>query len=1810
MDSTQHAAFQGVQTSPIVLVQGIPGSGKTFLAQHSAEFRCLQNRNLQVLIGSYKNVSTDHLCEEANYKPHRLIRLGTCSQSNTLLRASGARLGRPDKRLRKIERYFEFLHLTALNALIFVTTCAWSDSCPVSERELFLSVYQLVDELINGTLDKHMKELTNLIGEDFRQPTNINGVFSENGVNATRKMIDFLMIDSRHEDYLRPLWEFFQTTVSHHSDDVEFVAHIKEAMMKASPAEDSEDKENTSTEETEEELCDDEAPTDELVFDIKQEERVRKMEERDQEKDELFRLHLAMYGTGSAQEGWYSPISASPDSHLGDLTNKDNEFSLSDLEKGSYAYLASNVSSLTPAQTRNMFLQFVTEMYDAAGAISNKIQGRLYGSKIQSKFRAVGATTSYCQMRSTVVEALGVELYVGEEAGEVSEYQILCLLCALSCQLWPEHVDIDTGLADGALHVDASWPQLILLGDHQQLRPLLKAQGIQGSVFQASAFERLVNKHRTEDYDEDNAPTFFHSHLHANRRSHPSIVAPFRCVYNLEIDALVSPEERLLIPEYHTSRSAWECYHMARSINDRLGDKFKEGYTRLLQESRTMAEAYIKREQLESYSPYGPYDECIPGSKVMCEDGSFLSPIPGRVVLIDIEGIHGNETVNFWEERVGTSRKNEGSGWLSVLLFKHLVHRVGIARRDISLIAPYAAEFFLTKDLLSYLHLFPPSHSNRIQRALLELESYTRISNPKTYYAAEKIRSMLVELAELSENSPKEKRTEATTIIYDMIDMFCYNNSVQIGDRMQGCENEIIILDLCLSNPNAHNFMADYRRLNVLMSRARCSLIIIAGASALLGKDWKMENCETSNPRFTTLSLMEVESLVGKISTHKLNFRAFANSAYNDGYPISVVEAKHLTLGCPRHPDSFYPFVMKEIFETAEEHKQQMLQKQISRTIARPAVAPSPIVNGNAENSPQPERSDEDDQIVDPHSGDRNCYKKCGLLCKRKLHYCKALCHVHAPWFGKFGWRCSELVDYDPVEYGCMHDTVFQFECHLSEEKLHELLCDPQFWPCDQESEVYCFMCGSVMQVVSCFVFKSSPELSQQMCVDCYEQQQLQIAEPYEGEWGSEEAREEWGGVVGHTGYAVEIPRQSGYPPTQPETNEVYREEKMYRDSGESSGDEVDNTEKHKNITEVNKREFLEEEGLREEKKYTFEENVGGLEESVSESESESGYESEEDLDITVVFSFKFYQKCELVCGSTQQPALVTDPESIGALMNGLHTKFQGVDKLQFLCRAEAVEKDLPDNVDTSVSLIGSFPYKEKSIRMHDFNSLFANRKDRLFNTPIVLDPPAEHISGSGQIFLLYDVDVVESSRLCVDCFLQLKEKAEGLVAKGVDLKQSLEDIKALFQLGCNQKNKTVAINGKSVRNKAVQTLDKHASKSTVKILKRGHFEVDQSIKVKEPEETQVIGNGNSGNEVKNVDGGQNHTLPEESETEPNTQRSTETTEQLDTQELECGDTGEDNHLNEVEREKPITNTDGVKRNTEHTEKSEDGLECGETREDSAPNRVDGLEKGKDRNIEEEEEFQEKEESWEDVNWEERLEGLVDEVIGYSEDVVSVVLFSLSHDYSYVGDITRLVLRTIPTSHQDILSQKFDLDAMVGLQEAPEIHNLKMYMNYFLQSKDKIFHPLWQKKCSLLLNLLQNIIERRVFAVQVFSKYNKEWMSAPRVKLAQYRRTKAAEKDFLEGRSTEHASDLVVKLKPFSRVVETSQKGSSVKLVASTSLRVFVSVLLPVDVFSLDSKDFPKIFDFWAEMLEPSPLGCSHFAFILLAKAVLPLRET
>ena len=266
--------------------------------------------------------------------------------------------------------------------------------------------------------------------------------------------------------------------------------------------------------------------------------------------------------------------------------------------------------------------------------------------------------------------------------------------------------------------------------------------------------------------------------------------------------------------------------------------------------------------------------------------------------------------------------------------------------------------------------------------------------------------------------------------------LYAYPNCVQIGDRMQGSENEIIILDLTVTDPKRFNFMADYRRLNVLMSRARSSLIIVAGAQVLLGPQWwRVQGYEQRQPNaLTELSrVFPVENAIGKLPTHVLNFRAMANSAIDSGYPIHVVQTQFLELRCPRHPEGHF---------------------RIS--------APNRALYWYRCYNKRQQAVDSGEGMFIPR-----CKNLCGVMCVRGLHPCTQVCHVHAPWFHEYHlpeYTCYQLRDVHLSEFGCSHDTVVERPCYVKlEEQLQKLLKDQKLgmnWPCQGEEVRCCQRCG------------------------------------------------------------------------------------------------------------------------------------------------------------------------------------------------------------------------------------------------------------------------------------------------------------------------------------------------------------------------------------------------------------------------------------------------------------------------------------------------------------------------------------------------------------------------------------------------------------------------------------------------------------------------------------------------------------------------------------------------------------------------------
>ena len=363
----------------------------------------------------------------------------------------------------------------ALNASIFVITCAQTNSVPIADSELFRPIYKLLEGVWSGELRELLAELDkkSLFSSAMDVLTRPGSAFSQEAREATSLVVEQLLKDYRHEDFFRPLWEFYQSKIEVHNNPL-LSEHLKQVM------DDSVTDNYLSNLGPNDQVKSAEADEcsyfgEVYSFESHDEEQVCRLEERDQEVLELLRFHKYEYGEGS-------PVPSLPHTRQSLCNTADRHNSIEYVEY-SFASLISTFRDLNHRLIHCMFMLLATEVFDVMQIAHQALSDLYMGSKIKSKFHAVGATTSYCQMRPGVIRSMNFDFYVGEEAGEVAEYQFLSLLCSLHQTPWPETVDKHSGrLHDGSIYVDPKWPQLLLLGDHQQLRPLLKAEGLQGML--------------------------------------------------------------------------------------------------------------------------------------------------------------------------------------------------------------------------------------------------------------------------------------------------------------------------------------------------------------------------------------------------------------------------------------------------------------------------------------------------------------------------------------------------------------------------------------------------------------------------------------------------------------------------------------------------------------------------------------------------------------------------------------------------------------------------------------------------------------------------------------------------------------------------------------------------------------------------------------------------------------------------------------------------------------------------------------------------------------------------------------------------------------------------------------------------------------------------------------------------------------------------------------------------------------------------------------------------------------------------------
>ena len=322
---------------------------------------------------------------------------------------------------------------------------------------------------------------------------------------------------------------------------------------------------------------------------------------------------------------------------------------------------------------------------------------------------------------------------------------------------------------------------------------------------------------------------------------------------------------------------------------------------------------------------------------------------------------------------------------------------------------------------------------------------------------------------------------------------------------MQGCENEVVILDLTITDPGKPNFLSNYRRLNVLMSRARSSLIILGSGKALLGFEWWRHqlhpHSSASSFHFNRHDVVDqneqlcaaLGEFVAKndasyyrhppplcrlinsfpksadrsLFTHVKIFRAFANSAASRHYPLTVVQLPHLHLCCPRHPpDSIDQLPRRSsLFIFAKLRFQQYVRfvKEMNQRRSMMRLSSDDVTFDGDEDLPSPVEE----------STWRVCRRRCAAECPTsKEHSCKEKCHPHASWFHKFGlpeYLCHEISEIPLSEYGCQHGRMYHRKCSAKDPRnfFRAILSDDSVesrskWPCQESEERACAVCSLI----------------------------------------------------------------------------------------------------------------------------------------------------------------------------------------------------------------------------------------------------------------------------------------------------------------------------------------------------------------------------------------------------------------------------------------------------------------------------------------------------------------------------------------------------------------------------------------------------------------------------------------------------------------------------------------------------------------------------------------------------------------------------
>ena len=468
LDSSQMKAMRVLIENRVAVIQGPPGTGKTLLGVKAVE-RLLKMDKIDgdpliegpILILTYKNHALDefskHIVKRRSLKPNEFIRIGGQSKDETMRRYSlQSALKRASVLEFQLKNSLEEVSQKLLND--FEEFKASSSKLDLDVLKKHLSLAQIAI-LIKTFADRN---------PGYDQIVFENMKFRFDGLDNMALRLHELLNERSFEAGIEELERLFTAAIHNWLPEKDFVSNLIEIEKRKQIMQQNTSFKKVTDSITEEELT--EAEVSQIIDDLQLLADERRDESADEkEENHVIKKEFTIQDVQDEDElclrhfGILTKLFASR-VNLDDFKLNSCLFDLSPLERFQFLQaMLVKQCEVASASLRTSFGQYeALALQVRKGTLSREVE-------VLKQAEVVAMTITGAAIRNEVLNTVKPPVIIVEEAAEISEAHLLALLGS---------------------HVQ----QLILIGDHKQLRPQVECYNLVKKYhFDISMMERLIN---------------------------------------------------------------------------------------------------------------------------------------------------------------------------------------------------------------------------------------------------------------------------------------------------------------------------------------------------------------------------------------------------------------------------------------------------------------------------------------------------------------------------------------------------------------------------------------------------------------------------------------------------------------------------------------------------------------------------------------------------------------------------------------------------------------------------------------------------------------------------------------------------------------------------------------------------------------------------------------------------------------------------------------------------------------------------------------------------------------------------------------------------------------------------------------------------------------------------------------------------------------------------------------------------------------------------------------------------------------------